>query len=342
MGFIKQEGKTKGMPEQLAQDWQNNRAVLWPQAFSHALDSQKPAFEQSLQTMIALLKGEELDLLIEKEPYQSRLKGFPLVSSVHDEGDPQEIHKLFFDAERAEQDDAQDLWCKASWLSYDDEDASLRFRFSWGMEGIEDVSLDLEQERAAAQLCLAMFPESALLQQHPRLRQQMQEALNCDAIDYVECIIYFNAPNGGAQLHHDVERGHAGVVYAQATGSSFWLALNTDQLIQEIRHFAQTQAALLPALCTDKNETSRFIALCSDAQQLRKTLQETPTEALEKLLNHCPEFLHQLCTHEHAFVVQAGDFLLLPQRDLDHCVWHAVFCLGDEPGEALSFAVRKA
>jgi len=31
---------------------------------------------------------------------------------------------------------------------------------------------------------------------------------------------------------------------------------------------------------------------------------------------------------------------LLPQRDLDNCVWHSVFTLGDEPGEALSFAVR--
>jgi hypothetical protein len=33
--------------------------------------------------------------------------------------------------------------------------------------------------------------------------------------------------------------------------------------------------------------------------------------------------------------------LLLPQANLDTCVWHSVLCLGDESGEALSFALKK-
>jgi len=34
--------------------------------------------------------------------------------------------------------------------------------------------------------------------------------------------------------------------------------------------------------------------------------------------------------------------ILLPQASMDDCAWHSVFCVGDEAGEALSFAIKAA
>jgi len=57
-------------------------------------------------------------------------------------------------------------------------------------------------------------------------------------------------------------------------------------------------------------------------------------------VDRLPAFTAFLVSGGYAHMLQPGDAILLPQRDLDRCVWHSVFCLGDEAGESLSFAVR--
>jgi hypothetical protein len=32
--------------------------------------------------------------------------------------------------------------------------------------------------------------------------------------------------------------------------------------------------------------------------------------------------------------------MLLPQESMKNCAWHSVFCLGEDAGQALSFAIK--
>jgi len=69
-------------------------------------------------------------------------------------------------------------------------------------------------------------------------------------------------------------------------------------------------------------------------------MEEPDHELIEALIDRCPEFISHMVSQGFAHHLQAGDVLLLPQRDIDNCVWHSVFTIGDTPGEALSFAIR--
>jgi hypothetical protein len=261
---------------------------------------------------------------------------------VHDEGDRQEIEKLFFDAEQDGEVIAEDLWCKASWLSYHPDDASLRFRFSYGLEGFEDVASDGRRQELAAALTDAIFPESAVVAECGPLQALLARILGSERVLFGERIVYFNAPDGGAQMHHDVERGHAGVVFAQLSGRTFWLALSKPRLMDEIMAFlarddADAELALVLPKAADREGLRR---LAADRAALSAYMEHFDHEWTEALVDRLPAFIAHLIARGYAYILQPGDALLLPQRDLDHCVWHSVFCIDDEPGEALSFAVR--
>ncbi|MDQ7057248.1 MAG: hypothetical protein Q9N62_01790 [Ghiorsea sp.] len=96
-----------------------------------------------------------------------------------EEHDEQGIEKIYADAFASNEDDvvAEELWCKASWLSFHDEDASLRFRFSWGMEGYEDVSADPLKQTWAGKLCDVLFPESAIITQNNTILDHLSSIL---------------------------------------------------------------------------------------------------------------------------------------------------------------------
>ncbi|MDX8382611.1 MAG: hypothetical protein R8M45_00940, partial [Ghiorsea sp.] len=236
---------------------------------------------------------------------------------------------------------AEELWCKGSWLSFHDDDASLRFRFSWGMEGYEDVSADADKQAWAGTLCDVLFPESAVITQNETILSTLEGILGKKP-SFVERIVYFNAPNGGAQMHHDVERGHAGVVFAQLSGSTFWLAIAKPKLMDALISFVADQAqqqAIADVLPNQQDQVS-LSKLCQQREQLSDYMEEPDHELVEAVVDRCPAFVALLVKAGYSHTLLAGDVLLLPQRDLDHCVWHSVFTLGDKPGEALSFAVR--
>jgi hypothetical protein len=297
---------------------------------------------QSERLVEKILEGAELMELLTRDPYRRRLFGeFELVSSIVDESDDQEIEKLELAAVTDRGSLAEDLWVKVAWLSFYEEDPSLRFRFSFGMENYEDVAADLERERLAARLCDAVFPESSVITENAPLRSQLCDILGVGDLEYLERIVYFNGPQGGAQFHHDVERGHLGVVFAQLTGETAWLALSTGSLLGELRAFLSSpdvEGALAAFAGTEILESlNRYRA---QPELLRTDLHDPSNDFLEMLLNRVPAFFGQLVSHGHAQMLGPGDVLLLPQQSLEHCAWHSVYCLGDEVGEGLSFAIR--
>ncbi|MDQ6954210.1 MAG: hypothetical protein Q9M20_02055, partial [Mariprofundaceae bacterium] len=289
----------------------------------------KAHIQAAHQMMEAILGGIAIAEAFEEDATNQRLRPeFALLASSAEEHDEQGIEKVYFDVEKAGDICAEDLWCKASWLSFHDEDASLRFRFSFGMEGFEDVAADPERQLWAGELCERVFPESAIITKNTEILSLLQEILGKEPA-FVERIVYFNAPNGGAQFHHDVERGHAGVVFAQLSGTTFWLALDKQTLMDEMINFAENNAV------SDNLKT-----LIQHRGKLSDYMEEQDHAIVEELIDQQPDFIRYLIDKGYSHNLQTGDILLLPQQDLDHCVWHSVLTLGDDPGEALSFAVR--
>jgi hypothetical protein len=329
-------GKRPPMPaaEEIKRAWNNQEAIFLPAMLVDALPLFQSDIAQAQRLLENIQQGGEFSALLETEIYDSRLQpAFELSGASYEDNDPQAIEKVIFDAWEGDEMIADNLWCKAYWLSFDDEDGSLRFRFSFGFEGYEDVAADPVRQDFAAKLTDAIFPESAAVTGHAGLNALLRSMLECARVDFMERIVYFNAPNGGAQMHHDVERGHEGVVFAQMSGSTFWLALSKPRLLDEIDAFL----AQAPA-----DHWSQLRELAADRTVLAEYLDAADHEWVEALIDRSPEFFRQLIDHGYAHVLQTGDVLLLPQPSLDTCVWHSVICLGEETGEGLSFALKKS
>ena len=323
-------------------NWQSGKPILLKQQFSQELKQYKTTLDQSTRLYNAVLNEQDCDALLDDKPYLNSLKeNFESLGSSINEGDDQEIETVLFDAIKNNEIIAEDLWMKVSWLSFYEEDASLRFRFSFGVDLHEDVAADTQRQHYASLLSDAIFPESGLITQNHQLLTDLNTLLECDDIRFVERIVYFNSPQGGAYLHHDRERGHAGVVYAQLTGSTFWLALTRKCLVDEIILFVNVcQASSWPdsIINTMQVELSK---LAQEPKQLSAELESFSNDNLIHLINETEAFVQQLISNGHSRTLQSGDILLLPQETEDFCCWHSVFTLGETSGEALSFAIRR-
>ena len=345
LGLVEQPTETTApATEHVKHTWQSDTAIVLAQLLSQDLQKHAENIKKSHFLMQNVLRTAEFVPFLEKTPYLENMqKNFFIVAASPEEHDEQGIEKVYVDAFENNEDDvvAEELWCKASWLSFHDEDASLRFRFSWGMEGYEDVSSDPLKQTWAGKLCDVIFPESSIITQNDTILDHLSSILGKNP-SFVERIVYFNAPNGGAQFHHDVERGHAGVVFAQLSGSTFWLAASKPKLMDEIIAFVQhdnNQAAIASVL-PEQAQQQTLTKLCQNRDDLSCYMEEPDHELIEALIDRCPTFVAYMISQGFAHHLQAGDVLLLPQRDIDNCVWHSVFTIGDTPGEALSFAIR--
>jgi len=342
LGWI---GRT-GYPEAHRQP-RNRWLDASPILISKIANSLIPHYEEDINTaqrlVNAILNDEDGEELLNQSPYKNRLHPrFDLLTTVHDEGDDQEIVTLEFDVYNNGELISENIWMKISWLSFEESDASLRFRFSFGMANYEDVAADYSRQKHAAELTDAVFPESVIITKNETLLSKLRSIMQIDDVAFVERIIYFNAPNGGAQFHHDVERGHLGVIYTQVSGRTAWIALSKQALIREIQHFTlntPVEDSLLKA-GVNQAQVTRLRSLAADAFELENELDEGNNNALENLLNRTPEFISHLVEKDYMYILDPGDALLLPQHDTQHCAWHTVFCLGDSQGEGLSFAMR--
>ena len=341
LGWVS-ESERQAMPDAatVVSLWNQDKAVLLPSILD--LKPLEVPIAQSRSLMETTLDIAELSTTLEAEPYKQQLGDtFPLTCSSLEEHDEQGIEKIYFDADVAGECVAEDLWCKASWLSFIEDDASLRFRFSFGMECLEDVAADPNRQLWAGKLCDALFPESAAITENETIKSLMSDIVGGKP-EFVERIVYFNAPNGGAQMHHDVERGHDGVVFAQITGSTFWLALAKPELMDELTDFITNpvNGDEIKRLLPDAGDRIALAELLTDKAVLSAYMDEFDHELVEAVMDRSALFTQHLVEKGYGYILQAGDVLLMGQRDLDTCVWHSVICLGDEPGEALSFAVR--
>lgn len=319
--------------------------TMWKQGYPIFLEAQAlavlPLYHEHIQQteslVSAILDEEDCDSLLAQAPYAQRLEPkFQSLGSVYNVN-KQEIEMISFDVMDGDEIIAEDLWMKVSWLSFCDDDASLRFRFSFGIDFEEDVAADLYRQQLSGELSEAIFPESAIITRDADLKQKLTHILESDKVHFVERIIYFNAPNGGAYLHNDLERGHKGVIFAQVTGSTFWLALPKFALIDEIICFSNNNPWPHSLTLEMKNEMNMLV---QNVDALSDALYSMASDSVMHLINETSEFVQFLISKGHGYWLDAGDILLLPQENKETCCWHSVFCLGEEIGQALSFAIR--
>ncbi len=318
--------------------WDQGYPILLQSQCLNLLNSHSLNIKQTEELVHAILEEKGCDYMLAKEPYAKRLEPkFQSLGSVFNEEDQQEIEMVTFDVMDGDKIISEDLWLKTSWLSFHEDDPSLRFRFSFGIDLEEDVAADPYRQQLSGELTDAIFPESEIIANNADLKKKLKKILGSDDVNFVERIIYFNAPNGGSYLHHDLERGHDGVVFAQLTGSTFWLALPKEILVEEIIHFAKTHS--WPASLTKKMK-SEISELIDNRSKLSKQLDSLANDSLIHLINETKEFVQFLIARGHSTKLEPGDILLLPQATKETCCWHSVFCLGEEMGQALSFAIK--
>ncbi|MBK7641987.1 MAG: hypothetical protein IPJ19_02890 [Planctomycetes bacterium] len=243
-----------------------------------------------------------------------------------------------------------DLWLKSGWLSTFEEDRSLRVRASFGSEREDDASADLLRHRLVARLADAVLPGAAALARHEPLRG-LVESLCGEATLFTQAISYWNAPEGGALFHHDAFHedgrgtGQLGVCYVQLSGTTFWLALSTQDLGRRVQEFLELLAAgeldwVRARLAPDARSLRALLDLAQDTAALERELGLPGCGRLGALVNHGPEFSALLADAGHAALLEPGDAILLPNHGLECTAMHSVFCAGDEAGYSLSLAIR--
>jgi len=312
LGSVKAQQTIDDSEKDSLENWSAGRPILLSGLFTDKLKDYAENIEHSDRLYQAVLESEQpCEELFDMSPYVERLEvNFESLGSSFNEGDDQEIETVLFDAVSDEDVIAEDLWMKASWLSFYEEDASLRFRFSY-----------------SALLAEAVFPESRIITANEGLMSNLCNLLHCERINFVERIVYFNAPQGGAYLHHDRERGHAGVVYAQLSGNTFWLALPREDLVKEVQNFVSLSEQSKWPETIDQSMQSELLVFAQNAERLTAELESFCNETLIHLINETAEFVQQLIKNGHSRQLEAGDVILLPQETEDSCCWHSVFNL---------------
>lgn len=264
-------------------------------------------------------------------------------------GDPRDVERVMIHA-ASPHGRLKDLWAKSAWLSDRDDDASLRLRLSFGREVEDDASRDLQRHLAVGELAARLFPESALASEHPWLSDQLPRFVG-GPVFLTQHIAYWNAPGGGALFHHDAfdepeEGGQRGVLYLQLTGRTGWLALSIEDLARRVAELGDyleegelswVRARLFPG----PGDFERFRRRTGRFRNLVKILGRPACGELAELVNQGPEFTSLLADAGHAFVLEPGDAILLPNHGLARTTMHSVFCIGEESGYALSMAIRE-
>ena len=236
-----------------------------------------------------------------------------------------------------------ELWAKASLLSDHEDERSWRLRVSAGREPEDEGCRDDAVHREVARLAEALLPGAARIHGTPSIRGLVASCVDGEPL-FTQSIGYWNAPGGGALLHHDafderLEGGQRGVLYTQLAGSTAWLAVSARELGHEV------QAALRTLLTEGEPlgdlERDRAWALASDPEQVLAELALPGCGALGWLAHGGEEFTGRLVDSGHAFVLDPGDAVVLPNHGLTATCFHSVFCASDGPTYAVSSAIRR-
>jgi len=88
------------------------------------------------------------------------------------------------------------------------------------------------------------------------------------------------------------------------------------------------------------SQRTELIKLAHNMEALSKELETFANSTVIELINETQAFVQQVINTGYGHLVETGDLLVLPQEDEHNCCWHSVFNLGEESGQALSFAIR--
>ncbi len=243
-----------------------------------------------------------------------------------------------------------DLWAKTQRLSTHPGDASLRMRLAFGDEVEDDASRDMARHRAVSELANRLLPEVAALNTDRELSGLLAEWIRGRPL-LTQAIAYWNAPGGGARFHHDAfdeptRGGQRGVLYAQLTGATAWIALSTDDLARRALEFVELlEDGEFPWLVDGAEggaaQLEAWGQVLRDPARARAELSAPGGGALGPLIDRGPEFTSLLADAGHGYVVAAGDVILLPNHGLGLTCMHSVFCASDEEAFSLSLAIRE-
>jgi hypothetical protein len=235
------------------------------------------------------------------------------------------------------------LWAKAALLSDHPDEQSWRLRISAGREPEDEGCRDDEVHREVARLADALLPGAPRVQACRALTDLLRDCLGGEPL-LTQTIAYWNCPGGGALLHHDafaepLEGGQRGVVYTQLAGRTAWVAASSRELGHEVQAALRellTEGTLPPDLPRE-----RAWALASDPEQAAAELALPGCGALAGLVHGGEPFTGRLVDSGHAFLLEPGDAVVLPNHGLRGTCFHSVFCASDGPTYALSSALRR-
>lgn len=233
------------------------------------------------------------------------------------------------DVERVLVDDgphAASLWLKSARLSTFPADASLRVRVAFGREIDDDASTDERSHARVAALARAVLPGADEVVPAAPIGA-FAARLAGRPLLFTQHIAYWNAPQGGALFHHDAfdqphERRQLGVLYVQLAGRTAWLALSSADLAARVREL--------------EGEGSDWTD-----EELGDELAAPGCGRLAGVVND-PEMTGLLADAGHAWVLGAGDAILLPNHGHRRTAMHSVFCADERPTYGLSMALRGA
>ncbi|MEM1448958.1 MAG: hypothetical protein AAF957_28335 [Planctomycetota bacterium] len=245
--------------------------------------------------------------------------------------------------------EVDDFWVKTQRLSTHEDDASVRVRLSFGREVEDDASRDRARHGLVSELAARLFPEAAAIQADSEIPGLIGDWIGGRPL-FTQAIAYWNAPGGGALFHHDAfdepARGsQRGVLYAQLTGSTAWIALSIEDLHARVTEFLELMAdGTFPWLVEGRfgggGGVEDLLDLARDRGRALAELAKPGSGALGPVVDQGPEFTSLLAIAGHAYVLGPGDVIVLPNHGLERTCMHSVFCADEEVAFSLSLAIR--
>jgi len=309
---------------QVSELWAGDEPIVLRGASARAVARRGKAIARSVELFERLRDGASFEAELWRR--LGKRSSFRPAGVTIDMGDSREIEKVFVDGVSGVRATARDLYAKLSWVAFDERDASLRIRFSFGAESLLDWQKETRRAAWSDRFAEAVFPECDVIASNEALLKLVEQQVG-RRIRVSERIVYSNAPDGGATFHHDDEPRQLGVIYMQLAGSTAWLALPKRSLAEFVAATARG---------------AKLKARAGTPRKALRALDETGDPALGKLLNATPAFTARLVEAGRLRVVHAGDSILLPSHGPDDVCWHSVFALGREPSLSHSYGVFAA
>lgn len=272
-----------------------------------------PDVRASMRAVARLRMGEELARIVPAP------RGFRWAGTTQNVADVLEMQKLHVEP--------GGIYVKVNWLSTHPGDASMRLRFSYGAEILDDWLDDPARARRVLALVERMFPETRRV---TRGLGRVVRRVSGVRPRFIQPILYANAPGGGAIFHHDHVPGQVGVVFTQFAGRTAWLTLPKRVLAGHMAaHMGRLVRRSPQGAGRPKHGEGGRMGRLLDRMERRDY-------RLERLINHTPAFTRRLIADGWLFVLGPGDAIVLPSPGPDDVAWHSVFTVGRGRNWALS------